>query len=131
MSKVQRKIDTAIIEAVSKVVRSNDTVAIPSDIKPISDAVREEITPMVINATNNEPWYQSTIIMGALLTIGLKALAQLGWAVPEELHGPILDLIIGVGPYITAGAIILSRKGFFSKPLGHGPILGWIFNRKL
>lgn len=130
MPKSKKQIDTAIIEAVSKAVRDPETNATPADIKPISDAVREEITPIVVNATNMEPWYQSTIIMGTLVTLGIKAIAQFGYKIPPELHGQILDFIIAVVPYLSGISVILARKGFFKKPIGHGPILGWIFNSK-
>lgn len=129
-SRVEKAIETNIIEAVSTAVHSDETVAKPQDIKPISDAVTEEIMPMVVNATNQEPWYQSTIIMGTLVTLGIKGLAQLGWAIPPEYHGQILDFIIAVVPYLSGITVIMARKGFFKKPIGYGPILGWIFHPK-
>lgn len=122
MSKVRKQIESQIAGAVIEAVKSPETAATMRDAKPIADAVAKEVVPVVVNSANLEPWYQSNVTMGALLLIAFRLLAHFGYAIPQELHGPILDVVIAFGPYVAAGWIMAGRW-LFSKPLGEGPIL--------
>lgn len=122
----RKQIEKEIAGAVVEAVKSPTTNATASDAKEISDAVKAEIVPIVMNQTNQEPWYQSHVTMGAIVFILLKVLAQLGWAVPADLHGPILDLVIAVGPYL-AFLWVMAGRWILRYPIGEGPILRRVF----
>lgn len=121
----RKQIESQIAGAVVEAVKSPETNATMSDAKPIADAVAAEVVPVVINQTNQEPWYQSNVTLGALLIVVTRLLAHFGYAIPQELHGPILDLIIAFGPYV-GGAWVLFGRWVASKPLGEGPIISRI-----
>lgn len=118
----RKQIENQIAGAVVAAVNDPTVDASRSAAKPIADAVAAKVVPVVVNATNQEPWYQSNVTMGALTVIAFRLLAHFGYAVPQELHGPILDALIAFGPYIAAGWVIAGRW-LFRLPLGEGPIL--------
>ncbi len=45
---------------------------VPADAKAVP-AIVEAVTPLVENATNNEPWYQSRVTIGAIVSIAIPA----------------------------------------------------------
>lgn len=122
---VRKHLEGKVAEAVVKAVRDPSTDATMNDAKPITDAIVQQALPELINAANKEPWYQSNVTMAALLTIILRLLAHYGYAIPPELHGDLLTVIVKFGPE-AAGLWVLAGRWIFSKPLGEGPILGRI-----
>lgn len=122
----RKQIESQIAGAVVAAVNDPNVDAQRSAAKPIAEAVSAEVVPVIVNATNKEPWYQSNVTMGALTVIAFRLLAHFGYAVPQELHGPILDALIAFGPYIAAGWVIAGRW-LFRYPLGEGPILRHVF----
>lgn len=119
------QIESQIAGAVVEAAKSTDNAMTMKDAKSVSEIVAAEVAPIVVNQTNQEPWYQSNVTMGALLIIITRLLAHYGYAIPQELHGPILDLIIAFGPYV-GGAWVLFGRWIASKPLGEGPIISRI-----
>lgn len=120
------QIESQIAGAVVKAAKSPDNDLKMKDAKSVADIVANEMAPVIVNQTNQEPWYQSNVTMGALTLIAFRLLAHFGYAIPQELHGPILDVLIAFGPYVAAGWIMAGRW-LFSKPLGEGPILSRVF----
>lgn len=102
-----------------------DTVSKPSvpvtkkDEQAVAQAVTKELAPIVVNASNAEPWYQSRVILGALVAIIGSALGALGIALDEETRQQIIVIIPVVistagSIYALYGRIVGSTK----KPLG-------------
>lgn len=94
---------------------------------PISDAqaptvarkVEAAIKPIVVNATNSEPWYQSRVILGALVGVIASALGVAGIVIDEQTRNELVVLIpvlisTGGSLYALYGRIVGARK----KPLG-------------
>lgn len=97
-----------------------------SSAKEVAREVTQQIAPVIVNATNAEPWYRSRIYLG-LIAAGLGAVAshfgvQISGAdiqlitnsIPEllQLGGEIVE--IGGLLYAAYGRAVGSRK----KPLG-------------
>jgi hypothetical protein len=87
--------------------------------REIVDRVLTEAAPVVLNQTNQEPWYQSRVTLSALLAILSGLLATLGYAdiLPNELRGQLIELFIAAGPVI-AGVGALYGRWVAKKPLG-------------
>lgn len=66
-------IKAAVNEGIKQVAekKSNDLAAkdIPAATKTVSDAVKEQIAPVIENQTNQEPWYKSRVTRGAVVVI--------------------------------------------------------------
>jgi len=95
-----------------------DTTAVPSVTSAVTDAVMDEVAPRIDQITNQEPWWQSRVVLGSLLIIVSRLLAHFGYAIPEELHGDILNLVIAFGPYLGAAVALwgrYARKPFLYK----------------
>jgi len=110
-------LETKVAEAVSQAVAQPTVAADPSAVPAITDAVMQEVQPRIEYLTNTEPWWQSRTTLGAMIIIASRLLAHFGYAIPEELHGAILDLIIAFGPYFGAGLALWGRW-ISKKPLG-------------
>jgi len=117
----ETKAVNVLIDAITKgavaAADSKATDTTRADIGVITSKVLSEVAPVVLNATNNEPWYQSRVTLGAILggVAGLVALA--GWSFPEEVQGKVVDAIVTLAPLIGM-AITLYGRWRAKKPLG-------------
>lgn len=106
-----------ISKRVSEVVKRDDVAGDISTVAPVTQAVMDEVVPRMEHLTNNEPWYQSRVVLGALIVVLTRLLAHFGYAIPPEMHGEILTLLIAFGPY--AGVVLIGWGRYFAtKPLG-------------
>ena len=84
----------------------------------VTDAVKKEVNPVLTNALNQEPWYQSRIILGLVVTIGLQIVSAAG--VRTDTIDPVstTNLLVQLGS--LAGAILAyyGRVKSGLKPLG-------------
>lgn len=82
----------------------------------MSDAVATAVTPAILHATNNEPWYQSRVTWGAIVSIATGVLSALGvatdWIDPDQA----IALGLGVGS-VVGGAITLYGRWKARKPI--------------
>lgn len=117
MNSAQEKLETKIAAAVINAVGDPAVPAQPAAAAPIIDAVTAKIAPEIISATNNEPWYQSRVTLGAILAASAGLLGVFGYAFPAEVQGKVIDLVIALGPVI-GGAIALYGRWAARKPIG-------------
>lgn len=84
---------------------------------PVAAAVVDKVTPIILHATNNEPWYQSRVTLGALLSILTGALGAAGvatdWIDPDQ----IIALVLAIGP-VLGGMVSLYGRWKARKPIG-------------
>lgn len=106
----------AVAQAVSETVASPTVAADQSAVPAITQAVMEEVQPRIDHLTNRQPIWQSQTFWGLVFLIGTRELALRGYALPDEMHGPVLDLVISYGPYLAA-LIIAYGRWFARKPL--------------
>ncbi len=115
---------TAVIfgEVFGKVLDTVSKPSVPVDPgneREVAKAVTEKIAPIVVNATNNEPWYQSRVILGALVAIVGSILGAFGIVLDDDTRNQIIVLIPTV--ISTFGAIYALYGRIFGgtkKPLG-------------
>lgn len=112
VKKLEEKVEQKVAEAVapSTVPGNRETVA------PVTQAVMEEVGPTIDHLTNQEPWWQSRVAIAALLIVFSRLVAMFGYKLPEELHGPITDIIIYVLPGVAVALLGWARY-FARKPL--------------
>lgn len=106
-----------IAGAVSASAR-NPSLAIESgDIHAVTTAVSAQVVPLVLSATNNEPWYQSRVTWGALGAIVLPLLGFVG--ITTDVVS-LNDFIVGgmtLGS-VVSGLLTLYGRWKAKKPIG-------------
>lgn len=117
MTTVQNAVREAIVKGAVKAADEFSTNTTKSDVGVITSKVLGEVEPIVAHATNNEPWWQSRVTLGALLAAIAGVLGIFGFSLAPEDQSKILDLIVAIGP-VVGGAIALYGRWFAKKPLG-------------
>ena len=108
----------AIAAATSRAIKESATGLDAGDAAVIARDVTKEATAVVLNQTNSEPWTQSTVTAGALLTIAASVYGLIyNAAVLGQIPTPA-EFPAQIGPLIGAGIVIYGRW-FRAKPLGH------------
>lgn len=117
-------VNTKIEAAVATAVMKETTEAQSSAIQPISHEVIKRITPIVLHATSNEPWYQSRVTLGAIAAViaGLASFAGYSFDAEDqkfwvENASQLIQLVSGV---VALGGGVLAWYGRWRarKPLG-------------
>lgn len=111
-----------IKDVLDKEADKKSTSLEPHDVQSITNqvttAVKNEVNPILVNATNNEPFYQSRIFWG---TIVAMAAPLIGLALPALNVIPqdqLVNVGVAVGTAIGGIYTLLSRFGGPKKPLG-------------
>lgn len=122
MSDTTQIVKDAVRDAVMKAVRlpTNDAPSGQAGqiaAQTLQQPAVEKLVAVVEHATNNEPWYQSRVTLGALLAAIAGVLGIFGWAFPAEMQGKVIDLIIALAPLI-GGALALYGRWAAKKPIG-------------
>lgn len=116
-SNVQNVIAAAIVAGVSAATASPATTATPADNHVISSSVNAAVAPLIVNATNSEPWYQSHVTIGAIVSIAIPLLSLVG--VKADIITPDqLTSIITAAGVVVGGVITLYGRWVAKRPLG-------------
>ena len=110
---LENKIAAAVIETVNK----PNVAAQYQAARPIIEAVTDKIGPEIINATNNEPWYQSRVILGSLAAMVATVLAIFGITFDLDTQSKVIDLIVVAAPLIGSAYALYGRLTV-KKPIG-------------
>lgn len=116
MSDAKADIKDAIADGVNVAVNSPSTDATSKDKPVIAKAVTDALTPIILNATNNEPWYQSRVTLGALATLlggSYNLVLQFVNHTP-----PTTDSFIAQATTLAGAAFVLYGRFIAKKPLG-------------
>lgn len=109
----------AVAGAVSAAIeRSDNTTTVGSE-QAIANAAVKGAAEVIINQTNNEPWYQSTVTIGALVTL-LTAGYAFAWNIVRDGLPPPADFATQIGPIVGA-SVTLYGRWFALRPLPIGP----------
>jgi uncharacterized protein YcfJ len=118
MSKAAEMLKSKISTAVIETVQRSDVDASPNAIAPIVNAVTAKIAPQIINATNQEPWYQSNVTWGSIVAIASPIVGQIvGHQFTAEEQAMVTATITAAGAAI-GGAWALWGRWVAKKPLG-------------
>lgn len=106
-----------ILPEIAKVLRRDDVPVAPRDIGVVSEAIARQIAPQIAHEANAEPWYQSRVTWGALVSIGTGIAALAGYAIsPDDLEQII---VIGTaGGTLIGGLTTLYGRWKAKKPIG-------------
>jgi hypothetical protein len=87
--------------------------------REVAKAVANEIAPVIVNATNSEPWYQSRILRGLIVAGAGYLGTKIGLVIGE---GDVTVIINAVAAIVEAAGIIYAAYGRIvgasKKPLG-------------
>ena len=87
------------------------------DVGKVAEAVAAELAPQIVNKANAEPWYQSRVTIGALVSIGTGIAALAGYTLsPADLE-QIIVVGTAAGTAI-GGALTLWGRWVAKKPIG-------------
>lgn len=83
----------------------------------IAESVIKEVVPVVVNQTNQEPWYQSRTILLQYATLIIALLGIFGYTIAPELRDQIIAAVLAVGALVNP-LLTLYARIFAKKPLG-------------
>lgn len=109
----------AVVSAVSQVAQSPATSLQPVDVRDVSKEIQNKIAadPVVQHVTNTEPWYQSKVTLGAIVSIAMPLLGLLGVST-NVLTADQLTGIVVAGGTIFGGLVTLWGRWKARKPIG-------------
>lgn len=88
----------------------------PSTAQEMKPAIVDEISKVIVNQTNTEPWYQSTVTIGAIVTLVTGGYAFVYSIITQGPPAPA-DFATQMGPLLGAVMVIYGRW-FQRKPIG-------------
>lgn len=105
-----------IFPEVIKALRKQNPTADAVSVQLSAENITKEVVPVLVNQTNNEPWYQSRVIIGSLVAIGGGILQLYGYTVSANDMAMIVEL---VGQATTFGGSLVALYGRLAarKPL--------------
>lgn len=116
---VKSAIAGAILTAVSAVAANPTTDLKPSDAAAVSQQVQAEIAsdPVVQHVTNTEPWYQSRVTIGAIVSIVIPLLGLIGIST-DVIDADMLTRVLTAAGVVIGGLFTLYGRWVARKPLG-------------
>lgn len=106
-----------ILPEIIKVLKQQDVPVAPHNVGKVADAVAARIAPQMVHEANAEPWYQSRVTIGALVSIGTGVLALSGIFLTPEDTALIVSMATSIGA-VAAGALTLYGRWKAKKPIG-------------
>jgi hypothetical protein len=116
---VKSAIAGAVLSAVTAVAADSTTQLQPSDARAVSQQIKAEIAadPVVQHVTNTEPWYQSRVTIGAIVSIAVPLLGLIGIST-DVIDADMLTRILTAGGVVIGGALTLYGRWVARKPIG-------------
>lgn len=115
MSKAETVIKAALGSAVREAINQS---SVPATIHEAEAIVRDtvaEVAPVIAHATNNEPWFQSRVIIGNVVAIMLAVTGVVGLLRAGVTDVEVYSVPIGA---ILANGFSLYGRLIANKPLG-------------
>lgn len=114
----EQTLNSKITNAVASAVNSPVTAAQPEDVKPISASVIAAVVPAILSATNNEPWYQSRVTIGAIVSIAIPILGLIGIKSDVIDANQLTALLVAAGS-VVGGIITIYGRWKAKTPIGN------------
>lgn len=116
MTNLKNAVAAAVITGVSSAVANPATAATGEDREVITRAVLNQVEPIIMNATNQEPFYQSKVTIGAVVTL-IAATYGLGLDFTDGIPPSVDSLSAQLGT--IAGAVtVLYGRWISNRPIG-------------
>lgn len=110
---ITNEMTSAVTSAISNPSVKAELSAVPAIIAALTPVIDN-----ILHSTNNEPWYQSRITWGSILTLVAVILGAFRIAFPAELQNAILDAILTIGIPTVGALIALIGRWKSKKPIG-------------
>ncbi len=110
---------TAISNIIPAVRTALDRADVPVDVAQapaVAAAVAREVAPILVHETNNEPWYQSRVTIGALLAF-IGASYTLGLDFADGIP-PTVEVLTAQAGIIVGSLVTLYGRWRAKKPIG-------------
>lgn len=117
MSQQTDAIKAIIASGVREVAFDPNSRLTTAEAGPVAKAITEQVLPGLQHATNTEPWYQSRVTWGAIVSIGTGLLGAIGVATDWLDAETAVALGMGLGSVI-GGAVTLYGRWKARKPIG-------------
>lgn len=120
---IKNIIAAAVVAGVTQAAANTNNDLKPTDIKAVAatvtPAVAKEVAPIVTNATNSEPWYQSRVIIGSGVMMLCTVAKLAGHEISVVDQGSLTDWVLLGGQLVGSGLALYGRLfGSSLKPLG-------------
>lgn len=102
--------------AILRRLKANPRVS-DDDAPELAVEAAKAAAPIIAHATNNEPWYQSRVTIGALVSIATGVLALFGIVISPEDAATYTAMILAAGP-VLGGLFTLYGRWKAKKPIG-------------
>lgn len=103
---------------VAKSLAADPYINVTKDDAPaVTQIVEDKLAPVINHLTNNEPWYQSRVTWGAIITTVASLCSAFGFALAPEDIDVIVGFVTAAGTLIGAGVTLYGRWKA-TKPLG-------------
>ena len=108
-----------LVEVIEGVLKRSNVPVNNSQAPKVALEVAKELGPVIENANNKEPWYQSRIFWVQMVSI-LAGLAGILWGyeISPENRDLIVMLALAISSAVTPAATLYSRFKTGLKPLG-------------
>ena len=112
-------IATSVLLPIIERTLRRDNVPVDNRVAPqVARDLANDLAPVLVNKTNNEPWYQSRVTWGALVSIG-TGLGTLLFGVMWQPQDAELIIAIGTAAgTVVGGGITLWGRWKARKPIG-------------
>lgn len=117
MSTIVGSVVQALAPVILKELLNSNIPVNRADAPLIATRAAQAAAPMVVNKANAEPWYQSRVTIGALISIGTGLLALFGIVLTPEDTALIVSLCTSLGA-VVAGGLTLYGRWKAKKPIG-------------
>jgi Na+-transporting NADH:ubiquinone oxidoreductase subunit NqrC len=114
---LQQTVRDVVTNALKEQASKPDSTLEKKDVPKVATAVTKEMTAVVEHATNNEPWYQSRVTWGAVISIILPILGTLGVAT-DTINPDELVALCVAGGTVVGGILTLYGRWAARKPIG-------------
>jgi hypothetical protein len=113
-----RPIVAAVVEGLRNAAANPNTALTPQDVPAVAAAVEDAIArdPVVQNATNQEPWWQSRIKIGTLILAVTMVARWFGYELPAVSEAD-MDIIYNVLATFGGGVVGIGRWVSNLKPV--------------
>jgi Na+-transporting NADH:ubiquinone oxidoreductase subunit NqrC len=114
---VKDTVKELVTDALQKQAAKSTASLEKRDVPQVASAVVKEVNAVVEHATNNEPWYQSRVTWGAIISIILPIAGTLGVAT-DTINPDELVALCVAGGTVVGGILTLYGRWAARKPIG-------------
>ncbi|MBT9370259.1 hypothetical protein [Rhizobium sp. CSW-27] len=118
MTDTSKTVQSLIVQSVADAVQRPDVPAESGAVQPIVAAVAQSLAPVLAHSANTEPWYQSRVTIGAIVSIMIPLLGALGIS-SDVIDADQLTAILVAAGSLVGGLLTLYGRWSAKRPIGN------------